>query len=176
MNQPNPKPNPKPNPSSKPKAKGMHRSTKFLLASVASAATLSGWAWLTFTAAPQPVDAQQADPTDAAVVVPTQVPTDVPRVALVTTPVPYWPNLRQLPVRGLRYVGDAQPTVLIPRPTDVPPQAPPQVQAPPQPNNNQNQGNGGGGGGGQPQAKPQPKAPPPPPPPPPPKHKTKTSK
>src|SRR5437764_484635 len=92
-----------------PKPKGMHRSTKFLLASVASAATLSGWAWLTFTTPPQTTDAEQADPTDAAIVVPTQMPTNVTRVALVTTPMPPWLDLKQLPVRGLRYVGDKKP-------------------------------------------------------------------
>lgn len=170
---PKPVPVPKTNPKPKPKQNGMHRSTKFLLASVASAATLSGWAWLTFTAPAPTVDAEQTDPTDAAVVVPTEVPTNVPRVALVTTPVPPLPDLKQLPVRGLRYVGDAKSTVSIPVPTGVSPQMPPPVQPPPPPSNNQNQGGGNGGGGQQQQQQAQPKAPPPPPPP---KHKTKSSK
>jgi len=155
-----------------PKPKGMHRSTKFLLASVASAATLSGWAWLTFTAPPPTVDAEQADATDAAIVVPTALPTNVTRIALVTTPVPPLPDLKQLPVRGLRFVGDAKSKVSIPVPTGVPPQAPPQVQAPPPPSSNNQNGGGGNGGGSQQQSQPKP----PPPPPPPPKHKTKSSK
>lgn len=110
-----------------PKSKGMHRSTKFLMAACASAATLGGWAWLTLTAPPPQVDAEEQEPTEIVLATPTSSPTDEVRVAMVTTPFPTLeslPKLDQLPVRGLRYVGDFVPTVVAPPPTAVPPGVP----------------------------------------------------
>lgn len=109
----------------KPKTAGMHRSTKLLLASLSTAATLSGWAWLTLTAPPAVTEAEGPETVETA--------TDMPRVALrqptlevVTTPMPPLPNLANLPVRGLRYVGD-------PVPTKVAPTGVPQAQGQPEP-------------------------------------------
>lgn len=149
----------------KPKKTGMHRSTKFLLASLSTTATLSGWAWLTLTAPPPVTEAEEPEPIETAANL-ESIALRQPTLAVVTTPMPPLPKLGSLPVRGLRYVGDPVPTKVAP--TNVP-QVQSQTEPQQQPQGSQKRE----------KADPAPQQPPPPaekPPPPPPKRKTKSSK
>lgn len=152
------------------------RGAKILIASLSVAATLSGWAWLTLN--PPPVE---SDTTDAlgttepnTFLAPAEYTLNAAsNHAISALPVRKLPDLRTLPVRGLREVGD---TPIMPQ-VSAPPEY--QASAPRERNNN--------GGGNQVQAPPQNSAPPqnvapppaprqPPPPPPKPPRKTKPSK
>ena len=126
------------------------RGTKILLASLSVAATLSGWAWLTAT---QPtVEADLVEETsDAAQTISMPVSLQAGIGASVSLPPrSNIPNLANLPVRGLREVGDAE---FNPQPSSSQPQ--PQSQ-PPAVRERQH-GNGGAQAQPQPQPQPQPK-------------------
>lgn len=121
------------------------RGAKMLLASLSIAATLSGWAWLTAT---QPLAQAELDAndafaqTDAAPILQAGIGASIalpPRATI--------PNLADLPVRGVREVGD---TEFIPQP-----QAPQSQSQPPAVRQRQN--NGGGAQTQSQQSQPQPK-------------------
>lgn len=140
--------------------KSKTRSSKVLLVSLSLAAGLSGWAWLTLTQTQADAQAELYE-TDEIIVETVSNPARLQVNAyaagvIAQPPRPSIPNLAQLPVRGLREVGDY-----------VPP--PPQTQGQPPAVGQRNQG-GGGQSVSQSQSDPQPQ------PKPKPKRKAKSSK
>lgn len=126
------------------------RGTKVLLTCLSIAATLSGWAWLTATQPPAEADLVE-DPSGSAQTIATPAPLQAAVVASVALPPRSTiPNLRNLPVRGLREVGDPE---FNPNPPPSQSQGQPSAVR-------QRQNGGGGGGASQPQVQqqqPQPK-------------------
>lgn len=126
------------------------RGAKMLFASLSIAATMSGWAWLTANEATpqtnlQDIEVQEVDVTTssaAVFVVHSGIGISVPLPPRASVP-----NLADLPVRGLREVGDAE---------FIPPPQSPQSQSQP-PAVRQRQNNNGAQTQAQPQPKPKPK-------------------
>ena len=129
-----------------PNVKTKTRSSKILLTSLSIAAGISGWAWLTVAQPPAQGQADLANETPEPIqAVATPMPVQVSAAAALP-PRSNIPNLADLPVRGLREVGDAVPNPVPPNSGEPPP--PSVVQ--------RNQGGGGGKAIAQPQPQPQP--------------------
>lgn len=122
------------------------RGAKMLLASLSVATTLGGWAWLSVNEPPLPANL----PEEADIIAPS-APAPVLQAGISASialpPRSTIPSLADLPVRGLREVGD---TEFIPQP-----QAPQSQSQPPAVRQRQN--NGGAQTQAQPQPKPKPK-------------------
>ena len=93
-------------------AKPSNRSTKLFLASLSVVAGMTGWAWLTMTqAAPNTQTDLQSETVET--VVQAQPLQASAAAAVVLPPRSNIPNLANLPVRGLRQVGDTMPESVV---------------------------------------------------------------